>query len=84
MSASIITLGIDTALGSEILFLGIYPKDIICVQIVGLNDIHICIFKNSLIFGHGHDMQKFPGQESNPYHSSDSSHSSGSAESLTC
>ena len=36
------------------------------------------------LFGCVHGMWRFPGQGLNPYHSTDPSHSSGSAGSLTC
>ena len=47
--------------------------------------IYICnLFDCSFfLFGHTHSMQKFPGQGSNPHHSSDSSCNSDNAESLT-
>ena len=44
----------------------------ICLQIV-------CLF----VFGHAHGMWKFPGQGSNTQHSSDTSHCSDNARSLT-
>ena len=40
-------------------------------------------FRFFFFFGHTHGMQKFLGQESNPLHSSDPSHSTDNTGSLT-